>query len=188
MFGVLECQTKTGEHLFLHAFSGQYEQQWLIDGWAPPLFDTALFKQLNTPGEAEIKKLTRELNRLPRLSDGWIALRQKRKSLSQALMREIFGLYEVHNFRGEKAGLRDAFCKDRIPTGTGDCCAPKLLNLAARSALIPLGMSEFFWGRENSSGTRQHGCFYPPCEEKCQPLLGFMLCGLEEIVVERERK
>ena len=42
------------------------------------------------------------------------------------------------------------------------------------------GLAEFYWGRENRSGNRRHALFYPSCEEKCRPILGFMLCGLEE--------
>jgi tRNA pseudouridine32 synthase/23S rRNA pseudouridine746 synthase len=64
--------------------------------------------------------------------------------------------------------------------GVGECCAPKLLNYAALNGLKPLGLSEFYWGKENKSGTRKHGEFYPACAEKCQPILGFMLCGIKE--------
>jgi len=67
-----------------------------------------------------------------------------------------------------------------IPTGAGECCAPKLLNYAALNGLKPVGLSEFYWGKENKSGTRQHKQFYPACVEKCQPILGFMLCGAEK--------
>lgn len=79
-------------------------------------------------------------------------------------------------------GIEEAFCEDKgIPTGTGDCCAPKLLNYAARNRLKPIGISEFFFGRENKSETRKHGEFYPSCKIKCEPILGFMLCGLEDM-------
>jgi hypothetical protein len=95
-------------------------------------------------------------------------------------MKGIHELYLLHNFRGEKVGIHTAFCEDRgIPTGTGDCCGPKLLNYAAQHKLKPLGLSEFYYGKENKSGTKEHKKFYPCCKEKCQPILGFMLCGLE---------
>ncbi|MFZ1986822.1 MAG: hypothetical protein WAU91_20595, partial [Desulfatitalea sp.] len=61
----------------------------------------------------------------------------------------------------------------------GDCCAPKLLNAAAKQKLAPKSLAEIFWGRTNRSGTRQQGIFYTACPEKCQPILGFMLCGIE---------
>ena len=104
------------------------------------------------------------------------------------LMQQIHRLYRLKNFRGQEISLFSAYSgKNGIPTGTGDCCAPKLLNLAASRGLIPLGLAEFYWGRENRSKSRIHGHFYPSCREKCQPILGFMLCGLEKLHAEHCR-
>ena len=95
-------------------------------------------------------------------------------------MRDIHALYRLRNFRGQVAGLEEIFPPGMgIPTGTGDCCAPKLLQYAAEHELLPLGLAEFYWGRKNASKTRRQGYFYPSCQIKCQPILGFMLCGLE---------
>ena len=95
-------------------------------------------------------------------------------------MQDIHSLYLLTNFHGETANLYQVYAdQNGIPTGTGDCCAPKLLNYAAKNRLIPLGIAEFYWGRENRSGSRRHGAFYSSCKEKCEPILGFMLCGLD---------
>ena len=67
-----------------------------------------------------------------------------------------------------------------ITGGMGECCAPKLLNHAARNGLKPLSIAEFFWGEGPMLRRRVSGKFYPSCEARCQPLLGFMLCGLDE--------
>ena len=93
-------------------------------------------------------------------------------------MKKLHDLYELQNFKGEKKPLAEFF-KDTngIPTGAGDCCAPKLLNHAARNNLRPLGIAEFYWGKTNHSNTREHSQFYSCCVSKCQPILGFMLCG-----------
>ena len=64
-----------------------------------------------------------------------------------------------------------------IPTGTGDCCAPKLLHYAASQGLKPIAMAEFWWG-DGETGRKIQGEFYGACEERCQPLMGFMLAGL----------
>ena len=75
-------------------------------------------------------------------------------------------------------GSSDSFNQDRgIPVGSGDCCAPKLLNYAAKRQRKPLSIAEFFWGKETHSRDRLEGEFYSSCLDKCQPLLGFMLCG-----------
>ncbi|UZP67055.1 hypothetical protein N1030_15805 [Desulfovibrio mangrovi] len=109
------------------------------------------------------------------------SLVDERRQLSQRSMRAIHELYRVRNFRGEIASLFDIFPAGRgVPTGTGDCCAPKLLQYAMQHNMTPLGLAEFYWGRESRSGARQHGEFYPSCQDKCYPILGYMLCGLEE--------
>ena len=61
----------------------------------------------------------------------------------------------------------------------GDCCAPKLLDHAARNNLKPVGIAEFYWGPSNPSQTKKHGQFYPACRGKCEPILGHMLEGME---------
>ncbi len=181
MFGVLECLRPDGTTVILYAFSGQYLGSWLVEGWVPPLFDIDAFGSLTVETERQIKQLGRAIEKSVPHSEDWLAQRKKRRQLSQNLMRDIHTLYSLNNFRGETAGLAAAFtCSKGIPTGTGDCCAPKLLNFAAKNNLLPLGIHEFFWGRENRAGGHRHGDFTSSCAEKCQPILGFMLCGLDE--------
>ena len=180
MFGVLVCEETDGSISTIKAFSGQYDGVWEVEGWAPPLFDVAEFNFVSYNTEKRIKQLTRQIENpgIPSLQKS--RLMHERKKLSQQLMRDIHGLYRVHNFQGRVSPLQDIFDgRNGMPTGTGDCCAPKLLNHAARNGLKPLGLAEFYWGRENKSGSCQHGSFYPSCEAKCQPILGFMLCGLD---------
>ncbi|MFW2366144.1 MAG: hypothetical protein ACN4GW_06985 [Desulforhopalus sp.] len=181
MFGLLECRRDDGKTVILRAFSGQYNTRWLVQGWVPPLFSVDEFNSLTYFREKQIKELGSEINRWSRHSDSWLLLRKKRRHLSQELMRDIHDLYSVSNFRGETVSLDKAFTgSNGIPSGTGDCCAPKLLNFAARNKLHPLGISEFYWGRENRSGTQSHASFTSSCKEKCAPILGFMLCGLNQ--------
>jgi len=178
MFGVLECLAADGSTRILRAFSGQYNGLWEIVGWAPPLFDHRQLAAISAATEQEIKRLGVALANAGDPGQRR-TLQRRRRQLSQDLMRRIHDLYRLTNFHGREASLAAACGTTAIATGTGDCCAPKLLNLAARSNLVPLGMAEFFWGRSNRSGTREEGRFYPACVEKCAPILGFMLCGLE---------
>jgi len=180
MFGILECIKPDGTTLFLHAFSGQYNGNWLVPGWVPPIFDVQPFLALSEGVERQIKALGRQIDCEQEHSAQWSALRKERRCLSRQLMSDLHALYHLVNFRGERAGLKEVFLGTTgIPTGTGDCCAPKLLHFAAGNDLRPIGLSEFYWGRQNASGTRHQGTFSPPCMEKCIPILGFMLCGLE---------
>ncbi len=181
MFGVLVCKTEEGNELVLKAFSGQYEGQWEIEGWVPPLFDVQVFNTLNIPKEREIKALSRQLKNpsLPEEERG--QLHRKRKELSQKLMLASHRLYRLHNFNNQQCSLPDLFPEGTgIPTGTGDCCAPKLLNHAARNDLQPVAIAEFYWGKTNKSHTRHEAQFYPACTDKCGPILGFLLCGINQ--------
>ncbi len=179
MFGVLQCLTKDNTTVDLFAFSGQFNGQWLVAGWVPPLFDVQDFHRVNNPREKKIKNLTRAIEKSPPHSQEWLDLRKTRKESSRKLMKDIHALYSVTNFKGETKTLEEVYQgKNNIPTGTGDCCAPKLLNYAAKKELTPTGICEFFYGKETKSGSHSHGNFSSPCMEKCAPILGFMLCGL----------
>jgi tRNA pseudouridine32 synthase/23S rRNA pseudouridine746 synthase len=43
----------------------------------------------------------------------------------------------------------------------------------------PLAMAEFWWGESPKSDFWKHKQYYPSCKEKCEPILGFMLQGIE---------
>lgn len=200
MFGILECINTAGEKIVLKAFSGQYNGRWLVPGWVPPIINPDDFENTVTETDKEIKKLDREIKTC---SDDSVAgkggtekkklLIQIRKKISQDLMKEIHSLYTLNNFCGEEKLMSDVFLRPvkkgkleysvptGMPAGTGDCCAPKLLNFAAKEGLIPLSLAEFYYGKENRSGTKHHKHFYPPCRDKCDPILGFLICGIEEL-------
>lgn len=179
MFGVMVFRDADGTHGVSKAFSGQFSGVWSVEGWAPPLVDQRSFDNLSEDIEPEIKRLGRRINRLDVHDPLRVELKRMRRELSSQLMRELHDLYTLTDFRGNTAPIRQVFQGSGIPTGTGDCCAPKLLRQAALNGWRPLGIAEFFWGRENRSGSRQHGRFYPACDEKCRPIMGFLLCGLQ---------
>jgi len=181
MFGVLNGTDSQGNERVLYAFSGQFNGLWNIPGWAPPLFNEANWHMINFATEKKIKMLGNDLENLKDESTTYLEMKRLRKRLSQKLMSKIHRLYTLQNFRGERCTLKPFFSTKRgIPTGTGDCCAPKLLSFAVHHNITPLGMSEFYWGKTNKSKSKINGCFYPPCEDKCKPLLAFLLCGLDE--------
>jgi tRNA pseudouridine32 synthase / 23S rRNA pseudouridine746 synthase len=87
----------------------------------------------------------------------------------------MHAVYFLTNFAGKSRSLQQ-LVMGGLPTGTGDCCAPKLLHYAATHNLKPLAMAEFWWG--NATGDKIPGEFYGACLERCQPLMGFLLSGL----------
>ena len=105
-------------------------------------------------------------------------LKRKRKELSRQLQTRMHAAYSLMNFYGRSQTLQE-LSPQGLPTGTGDCCAPKLLHYAATHNLQPLAMAEFWWGA--SSGDKIQGQFYGACVERCQPLMGFLLSGLTKV-------
>ncbi|MDA3970170.1 MAG: hypothetical protein PF442_02355 [Desulfobulbaceae bacterium] len=179
MFGVLVARDRTGQEQILKGFSGQHNGEWLIPGWVPPLFDVNQFTMINTPEEKRIKSLSAQLADTTCTREIQ-TLKAARKTRSQTLMKELHHLYILHNFKGEQRPMARFFPPDKgMPTGAGDCCAPKLIQHALQNELTPIGMAEFYFGCENRSQTRRHGHFYPPCASGCAPILGFMLCGIK---------
>ena len=110
------------------------------------------------------------------------ALKQKRKSKSNALQQWLFDQYNFLNISGEKRNVIDIF-RNRVvdvpPSGTGDCAAPKMLQYAFSNGLNPVAMAEFWWGKSHNSEVRKHGNFYSACRGKCEPVLGHMLQGID---------
>jgi hypothetical protein len=179
MFGVLEGRTPAGETVFLRAFSSLAGGLRWVPGWVPPLVERSVRASVLLPGERRIKSITRSLDRLGPGHPDRDPLLLRRKQQSRDLMAIIQEEYRLRNFRGEERSIRDAFLGEGgLPGGVGECCAPKLLTEAARLGLRPRGMVEFFWGASPPSGNRVQGNTYPACTSRCEPILGFLLCGL----------
>ena len=124
------------------------------------------------------------------------SLKQQRQQLSDSLQRWLFTQYEMLNEHGERKNLLDIFnehftsqkevttpisfgegsgVRPLPPAGSGDCCAPKLLQYAFTHGLKPFCLAEFWWGASPKAEIRHHLHFYPPCRGKCLPILSWMM-------------
>lgn len=109
------------------------------------------------------------------------ALKRQRQELSRQLQTTLHQVYTLTNFAGASVGLHTLGLRTlgtALPTGTGDCCAPKLLHFAATHDLTPLALAEIWAG--SATADRQPGQFYGACQERCQPIMGFLLAGLPD--------
>ncbi len=109
-------------------------------------------------------------------------LKQKRKKRSAQLQQRLFDNYIFLNVLTEEKSASAIFSNIALktpPAGTGDCCAPKLLQYAFLNQLKPIAMAEFWWGASPKKEIRHHAYFYPACNSKCKPILGHMLSGLK---------
>ena len=118
------------------------------------------------------------------------SLKQQRRRLSEDLQLWLFRQYRMLNARGEAKDLVDIWrsyhrspkLQQRFPLppgGSGDCCAPKLLQYAYQHGLRPVAIAEFWYGASPKGEIRHHGQFYPACRGKCLPILTHMLQGLD---------
>jgi tRNA pseudouridine32 synthase/23S rRNA pseudouridine746 synthase len=101
-----------------------------------------------------------------------------RKEKSNKLQRWLFDNYIFLNKNGTKktvTGIFQDFKSSSPPAAAGECAAPKLLNYAFSNELKPIAISEFWWGLSPKSENREHLKSYPACENKCRPILEFML-------------
>lgn len=110
------------------------------------------------------------------------AMKEKRRTDSEALQKWLFSNFKVLNARGESKSLSEIFAGTPLripPSGAGECCAPKLLQAAYLRGLTPVAMAEYWYGRPKGGEVRLHGRHYPACRGKCLPVLGWMLQGLD---------
>ena len=188
---------------FLAAYSGLLEGRNDWPYFVPPVFDAQDPNGYFKIREREISEFLREYEGTevrgyegtPE-ADGNLAPPNLRtpvpptsRQMSQDLQLWLFHQYQFLNARGETKDLVDVwqdYYSPRIrrrfplpPGGTGDCCAPKLLQYAYKHGLKPLCMAEFWWGPSPKSDIRHHGQFYPACRGKCKPILTWMLQGLD---------
>lgn len=184
MFGVLVVRHPEGEIGYLAAFSGNLAGSNHHDFFVPPVYDLlnpdGYFKQ----EEAKISELNRLIDVIQddNMETCIASLKEERKQRSIALQQWIFHQFRLRNARGEEQDIYQIFSEQahRLPpAGTGECAAPKLLQHAYLNGLQPLAMAEFWWGNSPKGEIRRHGHYYPSCRHKCEPILGFMLQGLD---------
>ena len=186
MFGVLVVRTPEGTTGWLAAFSGNLAGSNHHEYFVPPVYDlldpNGYFKQ----EEARISSLNVILNGVKDLEDTnenkINQLEKERKTRSIALQQWIFQKFRLRNALGEEQDINEIF--DQLahrlpPAGTGECAAPKLLQYAYLQGLHPLAMAEFWWGNSPKGEIRRHGHYYPSCRHKCEPILNYMLQGLD---------
>ncbi len=190
MIGALVCTDSQGQRVVLHAVSGISVVPVVPEALegphhiiVPPIVNEGLITAALAKNDKEIHELTDKINHIavPEALEGPSKeqLLQRRTSLTDESLRNVFDLYEFTRFDGKKITLNQIIKEHggRLPpTGTGDCCAPKLLSYAFEHGLTPISMDEVFYGRDTPN--KKNGSSYPPCDERCGYILPHIL-GLE---------
>lgn len=198
MFGVLVVESTSsasraeGEsYYFLAAYSGLLEGRNDWPYFVPPVYDAQQPDGYFKTKEREISQIVRHQDNSPSTLHPSPSTKQpSTKQLSQELQMWLFHQYRLLNAYGKEKDLveiwQNYYNRPKLrrkfplpPGGTGDCCAPKLLQYAYRHGLKPVCMAEFWWGATTKTELRQHLNYYPACRGKCKPILTWMLQGLK---------
>ncbi len=172
MFGTLVAiDEKTNEIVCLKAFSGIYDGHSTIEGWVGPTYDEHTYR---TVVDSSAEKIARLLEK---------GEKERAKALSIETQKEVDALHKLCTINGEILPLSQLCKGEALPSGSGDCCAPKLLNEAFLRGLRPVSMVEFFYGESNRSKSKVHGEFYPPCQSRCSFILPSLI-GLDVLYVD----
>ena len=201
MVGALVCVNAAGERVVLHAVSGisiealrPLRQAQGPQGprgvgepveplpckiIVPPIVSPKEIEQALAKNDKKIHELTDALEGRGVCEPVEPHLKEQRTKLTTESLLNVFSLYTFTRFDGKKITLNEiiqAHDGKLPPTGTGDCCAPKLLSYAFEHNLTPVSMDEVFYGRNTKNKT--NGTSYPPCDERCGYILPYIL-GLE---------
>ena len=150
----VRCKTEDGRGKtlgFLAAYSGLLEGRNDWPYFVPPVYDAQ-------QPDGYFKTQERIISQTSAISP------QTSKELSQNLQEWLFHQYQLLNARGEVKDLVDIwqsyYDKPKLrkkfpmpPGGTGDCCAPKLLQYAYQH-----GLKQFVWLNSGGASRRKQSC------------------------------
>jgi tRNA pseudouridine32 synthase/23S rRNA pseudouridine746 synthase len=183
MFGVLVVQNSKNEIGYLAAYSGKISDEKYPAFFVPSVFDVSTDNFFISKGMLELTQIGNEINRLEKSGNlesltEIEALKTLRKTKSAKLQQQLFDNYHFMNAHKESRNLCEIFelySAKKPPSAAGECAAPKLLQYAFQNNLKPIAIAEFWWGKSPKSEIRIHGEFYTACNDKCRPILSYML-------------
>lgn len=180
MIGILVCRNSEGSEKILVTNSGSAKK---LSGTFPfectyvePVVSPEKIEKALAPNDKKIHELTFEIEKEKSAGNSTAALEEERRKLTDQSLEKVFSLYSFHCAGKTEKSLKE-ICAENIkgalaPTGTGECCAPKLLSYAFKNNLVPESMCEIFYGNAKGKINRQK---YPPCDERCGILLPSIL-------------
>lgn len=188
MLGVLVCKNSDNQKIILKTISGISRKLVFLEKaenevYVEPIVNSEQINKALEKNDFEIHELTNRINELKKIRKEQNPLQEpsteerelinKRNILTTESLKEVYSLYKFYCNDGTVKTLFDICGTKLPPTGTGDCCAVKLLNYAYKNNLIPVSLDEIYYGKSTSS--KFNGKSYPPCDERCGIILPYML-------------
>lgn len=184
MIGCCIARSNTGKMIVLYTVSGNarviVDSENLTGGiFIGPIVSNESINAALSSNDDEIHRLTNDI-KLSESKDIVLELKKQREKLTTQSLSKVHDLYVFNCHDGKKRSLKE-MCRTSNrgklpPTGTGDCCAPKLLDYCYSNGLSPVSMCEIYYG--NDSEKKKSGQVYGPCDERCGLILPEIL-GLE---------
>ena len=189
MIGVMVCLKKdSAQEVCLVTLSGISHVMSFSDSvqsgfvYVPPVVSPEQINKALEKNDKRIHDLTEKINLLKNechSREQKDLLTKERKLLTDESLANVHALYSFHCADGSVQSL-SSICKKRNagklpPTGTGECCAPKLLNFAFSRELVPVSLCEAFY---KNGITEENIIPSPPCDERCGIIIPAML-GVE---------
>ncbi|MBQ4378254.1 MAG: RluA family pseudouridine synthase [Treponema sp.] len=185
MLGALVCEDENGNEVNLITNSGIAKKLKTENGKrktensagfnfqiAGPVVSAQEIENALSENDAEIHALTEKIKK-----ENSRELRELREKLCSSSLEKVYALYEFHCIDGKLRSLKEIcgmYNKEKLPpTGTGDCCAPKLLDYAFSHKLRPVSLAETKY--KTPSGNNCSFPLVPPCDERCGIILPAML-------------
>ena len=166
MLGLMVARTKSGEEVSFKAFSGVLSKNVSIPGFVPPCFSKNEYAKVISEYDERIHKLTEMIG------NGDLSKEEERHALSLECLKKLEGLYSFSTITGNRIGFKEMGIENPS-TGTGDCATIRLLSYCFRKGFTPISLAEMWFGKETQ--TRKEGVLYPPCDEKCKPIIKHLL-------------
>lgn len=145
--------------------------------FVPDIVDSKKIKKALRKNDKKIHELTYKINQINKHINqiDYDILYEKRKKLCFESLKNVFAKYKFTRFDGTKISLKKIIntSKNFPPTGTGDCCAPKLLNYAFSKDLTIISMDEVYYG--GNTKNKENLKSYEPCDERCGYILPSIL-------------
>ena len=178
MLGSLICKDKNNEKIKLFAISGSTKKikknkdDDLV--FVDAIVSAEQIEKALEKNDDEIHALTNTINSYSGPTEILESLKKKRLELTSQSQKNVFNLYSFYCIDGKKRSLKEICTNNFPPTGTGECCEPKLLNYAFKNNLQPLSMAEILFRRDKKI-EEQNIKAIPPCDERCSLILPSML-------------
>lgn len=175
MFAVMSAVDEEGHEVLLKAFSGHLAGRRTIAGWVAHPMDEYTYHAYLSQHDPPIKEMSRAIDACGD-EEQKESLVHQRALLSQHALMEYNSRFCLTAIDGSLHSLSSIFANAPIPTGSGECCAPKLFSWAFSHGLRPTSLAEFYYGSDTEERRCSH--FYKPCTERCRPILTTLL-GLD---------